>query len=80
MIDIPLTVFISFPLKKLGSLQVHQLGQILTHILSDLYTNHLKYSFRLILDFLENAHNFWYANFHFHGRFSFLLRFSDKSL
>jgi hypothetical protein len=34
----------------------------------------------LLLDLLENAHNLWYAYFHSHGCFSFLLKVLVKSL
>nr|CBX27320.1 unknown protein [uncultured Desulfobacterium sp.] len=42
--------------------------------------DHLKNIPRFLLDFLENAHNLWYTNFHFHGCFSFFLVFLPKIL
>ena len=79
MIHISLSMLILLPPKKLSALHVHQFDQVLTNALFDFYADHFKNILQLLLDFLENAHNLWYANFHFHGRFSFLLMFLPKT-
>lgn len=59
VIDVALNTFVRISAKKTGRLHFHQLGEIFTHILPDFHADHLKYSFRLLLDLLENAHYFW---------------------
>jgi len=78
MIHIPLSMFIPLPPKKFSALHVHQFGKVLTNVLPDFTANHLKNILRLLLDFLENAHNLWFANFDLHGSSPFFLVFSGK--
>jgi len=80
MINISLTMFVPLTAKKTGEFHVHQLGQIFTNILSDFHPDHLKNPLRLLLNLLENTNNFWYANFNFHGCFSFLFKVMGLTL
>jgi hypothetical protein len=70
--------FITFPAQKVDQFHLHQFGKVLTNSFSDIHSNHLKKLLLLLLNSLEKTYNFWYINFYFHRRFSFLLRFWVK--
>ena len=76
--SILLNTFVRFSVKKTDHPCVYQLGEIFPDILSDFLSDHHLYSFRLLLDLLENASYFWYTHFNFHACLSFLFNVRVK--
>ena len=58
--------------QKLSQLNLHHFTEILARPLSYVMTNQIKELLGLRLNFFEQADDFRYANFDFHGRFSFV--------
>jgi hypothetical protein len=74
MIRIVICSLIRLSSQKLRQFNLHHLGQILSHAVANIGAYEVKELFGLRLNFFEKADNFGYANFDFHGRFSFLTR------
>jgi hypothetical protein len=54
MIHISLTPFIGLSAEKMVELQLDHLGQICPNSLSNIYADHLKHLFRILLNLFEN--------------------------